>query len=74
MQILVDAQNIKAVSSVKLLGMEIDDNLNFNLHISNICKSVADQLIAMIRLKNYRSFVARKLLINKSTSLNVLFH
>ena len=29
----------KALSSVKLLGVQIDDQLNFNLNISNICKS-----------------------------------
>ena len=28
---------IKASFSVKLLGVQIDDQLNFNLHISNIC-------------------------------------
>ena len=29
----------KALSSVKLLGVQIDDQLNFNLNISNICRS-----------------------------------
>ena len=26
-------------SSVKLLGVHIDEQLNFNVHISNVCKS-----------------------------------
>ena len=34
--IAVNHQNIKVVSSVELLGIQIDDKLNFNLHISNI--------------------------------------
>ena len=34
--IVVDNQNIKVVSSVELFGIQIDDKLNFNLHISNI--------------------------------------
>ena len=44
--IIVDNQQIKVVSSVKLLGLQLDDKLNFNLHISNICKSAANQLNA----------------------------
>ena len=35
-QISTVAQNIKAVSSVKLLGVETDDKLHFNQHVSNI--------------------------------------
>ena len=34
---------IKASPSVKLLGVQIDDKLNFNLHITNICRSAANQ-------------------------------
>ena len=33
----IDNQTIKSVPSVKLLGIHLDDKLNFNLHISNIC-------------------------------------
>ena len=33
----VDIQVIKSVSSVELLGIQIDVKLNFNLHISKIC-------------------------------------
>ena len=32
---------INTSSSVKLLGDQIDDQLNFNLNISNICRSAA---------------------------------
>ena len=60
----VDNQVIKSVSSVQLLGIQIDDKLNFNLHISKICKSAANQLNALIRLKQFLSFHAKELLIN----------
>ena len=46
-----DNQNIKVLSSVELLG--IDDKLNFNLHIGNICRSAANQLNALIRLQRF---------------------
>ena len=38
-RITVDNRQIKVVSSVKRLGLQLDDKLNSNLHISNICKS-----------------------------------
>ena len=51
----IDDQVIKSVSSVEL---------NFNLHISKICKSAANQLNALIRLKQFLSFHAKEVLIN----------
>ena len=60
----VDNQVIKSVSSVELLGIQIDDKLNFNLHISKICKSEANQLNALIRLKQFLGFHAKEVLIN----------
>ena len=55
---------IKALSSVKLLSVQIDDQLNFNLHISNICRSAANQLNALIRLKRILTIEVKKTLIN----------
>ena len=60
----VDNQVIKSVSSVELLGIQIDDKLNFNLNISKICKSVANQLNTLIRLKQFYSFHAKEVLVN----------
>ena len=37
----IDKQTIKSVPSVELLGIHLDDKLNFNLDISNICRSAA---------------------------------
>ena len=54
----------KAVSKVKLLGIETDDKLNFNHHINNICKSASNQLNALIRLKHLLGFEERKVLIS----------
>ena len=44
----------KASSSVKLLAVQIDEQLNFILHISNICRSTANQFNALIRLKHFQ--------------------
>ena len=51
-------------SSVELLGIQIDDKLNFNLHIGNICRSAANQLNALIRLKRFLGFKEKRILIN----------
>ena len=56
----VDNQVIKSVPSVELLGIQIDDKL----HISKICKSAANQLNALIRLKQFFSFNVKEVLIN----------
>ena len=70
-RITVDSQQIKVVSSMKLLGFQLDDKLNFNLHISNICKSAANQLNALIRLKKFMNFEEKKILINSYFMANV---
>ena len=52
------------VSSIELLGIQIDDKLNFNLHTNNICRSAANQLNALIRLKQLLGFKEKRILIN----------
>ena len=52
------------MSYVKPLGLQLDDKLTFNLHISNICKSATNQQNALIRLKKFMNFEEKKILIN----------
>ena len=60
-RIVVDNQNIKVVSSVELLQIQIDYKLNFNLHISNICWPTANQLNALFRLKRIPGFKVKRI-------------
>ena len=60
--ISIDQKNIK--SSVKLLGIHVDDKPIFNLHITKICRSAANQLHALIRLRMFLNFEEKKTLIN----------
>ena len=62
--IKIDKKAVKVRSSVKLLSVQIDAELNFNLHIANICRSAANQLNALIRLGNFLCFEEKKALIN----------
>ena len=59
----IDNQTIKSVPLVELLRIHLDDRLNFNLHISYIFRSIANQLNALIRLKSYLNFNAKRVLI-----------
>ena len=60
----ITQKNIKTSSSVKRLGVHIDDKLNFNLCITNICISAANQFHALIRLQKFLNFEETKTLIN----------
>ena len=50
--------------SVKLLGVHIDDKLNFNHHISRLCKSAGNQLNALTRIKPFLGLREREVLVN----------
>ena len=64
--ISIDQKNIKTSSSVKLLGVHIDDKLNFNLHITKICRSAGNQLNVLIRFRIILNFEEKKTLINSN--------
>ena len=40
----IDNKTVKVKSLVKLLDVQIDVELNINLHIANFCRSAANQL------------------------------
>ena len=46
--------------SVKLLGIEIDNQLNFDNHVSTICKKAGSQLISIGRLRKYIGFPEKR--------------
>ena len=41
--VVIDNRQIKTVPLVKILGIQLEDKLNLNPHISNICQSAANQ-------------------------------
>ena len=63
-KIQISNEVIQIAPSVKLLGITIDDCLNFNEHIDSICKSAANQLNALVRLKIFLGSNDRKVLDN----------
>ena len=59
----INTTEIAQQPSVELLGVTIDNELKFDLHISRLCKSAGCQLNALCRLKNYLNFEQEKVLI-----------
>ena len=56
-------KNIKSEKTVKLLGIKLDNKLNFDPHISDLCKKAATQLNVLKRLKQFIGFEERKILV-----------
>ena len=51
--LFLNGTEIKCEDSVKLLGVTIDFLLNFDLHVSNICKKAARQINVLLRLSKF---------------------
>ena len=63
-EVEIGNEKISSTSLVKLLGVHIDDKLNFNGHINKICKSAGNQLNALIRLKSFLGLKEKEVLVN----------
>ena len=50
--------------TVKLLGVTIDERLNFDVHIDNMCKKASRQINAMSRIAKYLDVYGRTFLYN----------
>ena len=51
--ITLGSENIEESSSVELLGVNIDTNVNFNEHVTNLCKKANQKLHALARISKY---------------------
>ena len=47
----------------KFLGLGIDRHLNFNEHVSSLCRKVGNKLSVLARLSNFMSFKQRRILL-----------
>ena len=60
----IDKKFVKVKSSVKPPGDQIAAELNFNIHILNICRSAVNQLNALVRPRKFLSFEEKRVQIN----------
>ena len=59
----LDNETILSSNSVKLLGITIDNNLNFNEHVSKICNKASQKLHALMRISKYIATDKMKLIM-----------
>ena len=57
-------------SSITLLGVEIDTNLNFEKHVTALCQKSGRQLNALSRIQKYIGFYEMKMLLDCFTFSN----
>ena len=59
--IVIDDKTIKSQRLAILLGIDIDDKLKFDSHISRLCKRAGGQLNSLYRFRKYLSPLSKKL-------------
>ena len=59
LDITLGDEHVKSENIVKLLGINIDNKLNFHHHTSLVCKKAARQLNALQRLSKYLDFKSK---------------
>ena len=72
MCLTVNGKDIMKSENLKLLGVTIDCNLNFNVHISNICKKDSQRIGVIMRLRNLIPTEAKLHLYSYSPSSYIL--
>ena len=45
------------VKNHKLLGVEIDSHLDYNIHLDKLCKSISSKLALLKRIKRYDKII-----------------
>ena len=64
---------ISSEKSVTLLGIEIDNKLNFDKQVSNICRKANNQLNAIGRIQNYLGEKGKKTILNTFVYSNFMY-
>ena len=62
-EMYIENKKITSENSAKLLGIEIDNQLNVDNHVSTLCNKAGSQLNAIGKLKKYIGFPEKKALI-----------
>ena len=63
-QIKIGNETVSNSKYEKLLGVKIDHELNFNEHVSSLCKKASQKLNALSRIASSMTFGQRRLILN----------
>ena len=69
--ISISNQIISNSETERILGVTFDNNLNFNVHISKLCKQAGQKLHALGRVSNFMSCTQRKIIMNALISSQI---
>ena len=69
----VDDTQITSESSVKLLGVTIDDDMSFKTHVSSLCKKASGQMKALSRLSSMLSVQSKQDIYNSFIMSNFMY-
>ena len=56
--------DLKKTTTKKLLGITIDEHLNFNEHLTNVCKRASRKLNTLSRVSSFLSYKQKKVMPN----------
>ena len=69
----IDSHVIKTEKTVKLLGINFDNKLIFNKHVSLISKKAAQQINALLRLSKYLDFTSKLRIYESFVASNFVY-
>ena len=69
----VSGYTLKPLSCVKLLGVQIDERLSFDEHVSSICNRVSQQINALRRISKYLMLQNRMSIYNAFLTSNFIY-
>ena len=65
--------NVQTTNVIKLLGVYIDKELNFNYHISGLCNKVGKKINALARLSNTFDAQCKRLIYESCINCDVKY-
>ena len=69
----IDGRKIKESEHVKLLGVQIDNKLYFNVHIKELCKKMNQKLCAFSRIRPFLNREKAKILVTSIVMSNLSY-
>ena len=73
-QIKIGNETVSNSKYEKLLGVKVDHELNFNEHVSSLCKKASQKLNALSRIASCMTFDQRRLILNSYCPMVWMFH
>ena len=69
----VNPETVKQVKEHRVLGLTIDDELKWQSHVSNVCKTISKNVFLMSRLKRYVNSQTLRILFNSHIMPHINF-